>query len=163
MNIALLGAQGAGKDTVADILVAHHGYTHLKFADPLREFVEAIDPAFRAAVRCGYEHAKRNDPFVRQRLIEVGNAARRIIHPDVWIIALNNQLANHPVVVSDVRFHNEIEFLQLSGFGLIHVTRPGYESDDYPQVKQALNLDNTGTVDDLTVRVSALLDTHKGE
>ena len=36
---ALCGPAGAGKDTVADYLVEHHGYTKLAFADALRDEV----------------------------------------------------------------------------------------------------------------------------
>jgi len=39
--IALTGAKGAGKDTVADYLVDRHGYTRLAFADALRAEVAA--------------------------------------------------------------------------------------------------------------------------
>lgn len=45
--IGLTGPAGSGKDTVADLLVAHHGYTKMAFADALRaEVCEAfrIDP-----------------------------------------------------------------------------------------------------------------------
>ena len=37
--VALTGPKGAGKDTVADYLVAHHGHTKLAFADALRDEV----------------------------------------------------------------------------------------------------------------------------
>ena len=46
--IALAGYAGTGKDTVADLLVAHRGFRKLAFADALRaEVVEAfgVDPA----------------------------------------------------------------------------------------------------------------------
>ncbi len=46
--IALTGPAGCGKDTVADLLATHGGYTKLAFADPLRaEIQEAfgIEPA----------------------------------------------------------------------------------------------------------------------
>lgn len=39
--IALTGPAGAGKDTVADILVTHAGFTKLAFADALRKEVAA--------------------------------------------------------------------------------------------------------------------------
>jgi hypothetical protein len=47
--VALTGLAGCGKDTVADVLVAHRGFTKLAFADALRTEVAdafAIDPAY---------------------------------------------------------------------------------------------------------------------
>ena len=45
--VALTGLAGSGKDTVADVLVDHHGFAKLAFADALRTEVAAafnIDP-----------------------------------------------------------------------------------------------------------------------
>jgi hypothetical protein len=42
--IALHGAQGAGKDTVANILVERYGFTRIGFADRLREICLAANP-----------------------------------------------------------------------------------------------------------------------
>ncbi|XZG71698.1 hypothetical protein ACTSKR_07540 [Chitinibacteraceae bacterium HSL-7] len=47
--IALAGRAGAGKDTVADHLVSHHGYAKLAYADTLRhEVVQAYDVPLRS-------------------------------------------------------------------------------------------------------------------
>ncbi len=46
--IGLSGPAGSGKDTIADLLVAHAGFTKIAFADPLRSEVTAafgIDPS----------------------------------------------------------------------------------------------------------------------
>ena len=37
--IGIAGAAGAGKDTVANHLVQHYGYTVYKFADPLKRML----------------------------------------------------------------------------------------------------------------------------
>jgi hypothetical protein len=47
--VALTGLSGSGKDTVADVLVDHHGFAKLAFADALRTEVATafnIDPAY---------------------------------------------------------------------------------------------------------------------
>jgi hypothetical protein len=42
--IALTGRKGAGKDSVADILVRDHGFTKMSFAAPIKRIVRALDP-----------------------------------------------------------------------------------------------------------------------
>jgi len=42
--IGLIGRKRAGKDTVADVLVAEYGYTKVAFADPLKRAALALDP-----------------------------------------------------------------------------------------------------------------------
>jgi hypothetical protein len=42
--IGLTGKAGAGKNTVADILAAEHGFTKIAFADPIKKAVRAMDP-----------------------------------------------------------------------------------------------------------------------
>ena len=42
--IGLIGRKRSGKDTVADLLIEHHGYNKAAFADPLRDLLAAINP-----------------------------------------------------------------------------------------------------------------------
>ena len=42
MLIALYGGQGAGKDTVANILIQYHGFIKLSFAQVLKDAVATI-------------------------------------------------------------------------------------------------------------------------
>jgi dephospho-CoA kinase len=44
MIIGLSGYAQSGKNTVADILVDHHGFIQLAFADAIRAFVYEINP-----------------------------------------------------------------------------------------------------------------------
>lgn len=58
--IGLAGPAGSGKDTVADLLVAHHGYTKLAFADALRAEVCA---AFRVPLSTLTERETKEHPL----------------------------------------------------------------------------------------------------
>ena len=40
--IGLSGAAGCGKDTVADHLIAEHGYSKISFAAPIKRAIEAM-------------------------------------------------------------------------------------------------------------------------
>ena len=77
--IGLTGPAGCGKDTVADLLVAHAGFTKLAFADALKnEVVQAfqIDPAFL------FERDTKELPLralALSRCLDEGFVARMII------------------------------------------------------------------------------------
>lgn len=58
--IALTGPAGAGKDTVADYLVEHHGHTKLAFADALRD---EIGRAFDVSVKTLTQRETKEHPM----------------------------------------------------------------------------------------------------
>lgn len=166
--VGLVGPAGAGKDTVASLLALEHGFAQVAFADKLRAFVRAVDPAWAIAERCfgGYEPAKRNLPGFRERLIEVGQAARTQISPDVWVDALHPEVqrlrASQPVVISDVRQRNEAEWILDEGGDLVAVTRPGLKAEDAVMAELIDGADytvqNVGSPADLVNEVGSLMD-----
>ena len=113
MIIGLSGYAGAGKDTVADILVREHGFTRVAFADKLKEFAYNVNPiidvdtwqdewepsnfgAYPVFLRdvvdsIGWDEAKRRFPGVRQALQRTGVAARETFGEDFWV----DQVADH--------------------------------------------------------------------
>lgn len=136
--IGLCGYAGSGKDTAA----AHMpGWTRVSFADGVREVALAINPLVACDnedMRCfyvlryvvndlGWDRAKKLS-HVRDYLQRIGTeAGRNIIGENVWVdIAKRKAEAiDGPVVVTDVRFPNEVEFIRSSGGILIRVIRPG--------------------------------------
>lgn len=58
--IGLTGPAGSGKDTVADLLCAHHGYTKMAFADALRA---EVCEAFRIDLRMLTERETKEHPL----------------------------------------------------------------------------------------------------
>lgn len=153
-SIGLLGANGAGKTTIADYLVAEHGYRKLSFAEPLREFA-MLNPTFRAIVdRFGYRQAKDANPEVRQYLIDLGEGIRKY-DPVYFVKALASQITDmdpaKPWVVDDVRKQVEVNFLGDMGFRFIHVVKT-------PPGDEELNAPDLGV--DLPTRASVLLTDH---
>ncbi len=141
-DIALIGKMGSGKDTVAQYLVKHYGYTRIAFADPVREMALDIDPwmlcdsdeffgvsAVRLSElvdRVGWDRAKREYPEVRRVLQQCGTAVRKHDR-DYWFRIARDKLwdaRNHPVVFTDTRFINEAFGLHRLGIPLVRVVRP---------------------------------------
>lgn len=138
--IALLGAARSGKDTVASRLVSEHGYKRLAFADPLKDLALSVNPLVETApgetpVRLsylvgehGWDNAKTVYPEVRRILQTLGQGARSV-DPDVWIRALITEAlevvsSGRSIVITDVRYLNEADFLARCGFLLVRVYRP---------------------------------------
>lgn len=140
--IGLSGYARCGKDTLADILVEKHGYTKISWADPLKRMLGELNPVVdeewscgepfevrvrEAVTRLGWDGAKERIPEVRELLQRLGVAAREVLDPDVWVLALERSVIGNGytrVVIPDCRFPNEAEWVQARGV-LARITRPG--------------------------------------
>lgn len=133
MLIGLAGYAYAGKDTVGEYLVKNHGFTRFAFADALKAMAYTLNPlvpvipenpASNVTIRLqvlvnevGWDNAKSN-PEVRRILQVLGTeCGRDIIGQNVWVDILAKQVWNHPgdIVITDVRFKNEVHFVTSHG------------------------------------------------
>ncbi|MGY5131285.1 deoxynucleotide monophosphate kinase family protein [Streptomyces nigrescens] len=184
-HIALIGKARSGKDTVARHLIRTRQYTRVAFADPLKPMALDINPIvdvrreWNALHRVrlaeivqedGWERAKDLYPEVRRVLQHVGQTVREL-DPDFWVnLAMDKIDAadtwNLPVVVTDVRYLNEVIALQNRGFTVVRVLRPNaglsgengqHDSetrlDEYKTRRTLLNI---GTLDYLNAEVDRL-------
>lgn len=122
MLIGVVGLAGAGKSTVAGILVAKYAFTRLAFADPLKGMLKSV--GFTDAQLWGEEKSAhlpeigRTPRYVMQTLgTEWG---RFTIHPDFWVRMWARALAgawgeSGRVVTDDVRFANEVRAIRDRG------------------------------------------------
>ncbi|MDB4312088.1 deoxynucleotide monophosphate kinase [bacterium] len=132
MVIGVTGLARAGKDTVAGHLrCSWTGAIHpssFAFADPIRAMLSVglgISDWFLD------EGKDEVHPLygvtVRHMMQTLGTEwGRGVICDDVWLKAMDNRVcaAGGPVIITDVRFENEAQFVRERGV-LVHVQRPG--------------------------------------
>lgn len=140
--VGLVGFIGSGKGTVASTLVNEFNFRQDSFATSLkdacavmfdwprhllegdttesREWREIVDPWWSEQL---------NMPNFSPRLalqIVGTDSLRNHFHSDIWFLTLRNRIRKNPdkdVVISDVRFPNEVKFIQEQGGTLIRVNR----------------------------------------
>jgi len=134
MIIGISGFAQAGKDSIGQRLTEQHGFQRFAFADKVKEMalrLNAYAPrtdgiSLRGVTRLGGWEGAKNYPYIRQLLIDIGEGAREVIGPDVWLDAVVRAIPPHtPVVVTDVRFRNEYDWITDHG-EMWRVHRPGY-------------------------------------
>lgn len=186
--IGLGGRLRAGKDAVADRLVDEHGFVKLGMSDALHEAMLAIDPIIdegggytqespvtysEAIAEYGYVETKARFPEARRLLQKLGTeVGRDMIGENVWVDIMARKvnkllIAGRSVVVTGIRFPNEIRLIGQFAGRAIWVERPSLEAaagghasetsigpDDFDRA-----IVNDGTLDDLYAKVDALVST----
>jgi hypothetical protein len=137
MIIGLVGFIGSGKGTVGDIL-EQKGFIKDSFAKPLKDACAVMFGWSRELLEGDTEMSRkwREEPdsywsekfgrefTPREALQKMGTeAGRDVFHKDIWVISLLNRAKGKDVVVTDVRFQNEIEYIQDNGGIVIRVKR----------------------------------------
>lgn len=194
--IALGGQLRAGKDEVAQHLAKKHGYVVMGMSDPLNAALLALNPLIPHTYEAdryepglgyvtryqdlhdavGYVEAKKN-PEVRRLLQVLGTeVGRNMISQDVWVNMAERTIREHwaenkKVVITAVRFPNEIEMVRrlggttvwieraseartdAQGEILAHASENSVSADDFEHF-----LDNDSTLDELFLKVDEALD-----
>jgi hypothetical protein len=154
MIIGIAGFQGSGKDTIADYLCNIYGFKRDSFANTLKDAVAAVFGWNRELLEGRTKESREwretvdtwwanrlNMPDLTPRLVlqKWGTeVARKAWHDDTWIASLENKLnqAHNDIVITDVRFPNEIQAIRNAGGVVIRVKR-GDEPVWYSIAKRA--------------------------
>jgi hypothetical protein len=155
MIIGFVGLIGAGKDTAADYLVNYHGFRRDSFASTLKDAVAAVFGWDRILLEGRTKEARewreRVDPWWADRL-NMPNLTPRLMlqlwgtevcrqgfHDDIWIASLENKMrkTTDNIVISDVRFPNEILAIKNAGGLVIRVKRG--EDPDWFKYAESFN------------------------
>lgn len=128
--VALVGAAGCGKSTVADILQGM-GYHRLKFSQPLKDMLKAIGLSDEHTEGRLKEEpcdllAGRTPRYAMQTL---GTEwARDIMDKDFWLNLWRTKAQQYDkIVAEDCRFGNEAALVKSMGGNLWRINRLGYD------------------------------------
>lgn len=158
MIIGFVGFIGSGKDTAADYLVNFHGFRRDSFANTLKDAVAAVFGWDRVLLEGRTKEARewreQKDEWWSARLgrditprwilqywgTEV---CRQGFHDDIWIASLENKIrkTGDNIVISDVRFPNEIKAIHNAGGQVVRVVR----GDDPEWYQDAWNVNQGPT------------------
>ena len=144
MRIGICAMKRGGKDSFGRIAVNDYDFVRLAFADRVKELAKKVFP----------DEFKDNSKPV-ELLQWFGNTMRQH-DPEVWIKQLdkdikvmeaydNEYCTTTDIVITDVRYPNEVEFLRNRGFKIVFVYSPlediinrctATESDFKPELLQ---------------------------
>jgi hypothetical protein len=141
MIVGMVGLIGAGKDTAADFLVNSHGFRRDSFANTLKDAVANVFGWDRTLLEGRTKEARewreQVDPWWATRLGMPNLTPRWVLqywgtdvlrngfHDDIWIASLENKMRKTAdnIVISDVRFPNEIKAIHNAGGHVVRIKR----------------------------------------
>ena len=173
MIIGILGVKRSGKDTTADYLVTKYGYNKLAFAQPLKDACkilfdfsedqmnsdskEDVDPTWGVSPRIVFQYLGTD--IFRKEIHKImpdieNNFWVKVMENKIMSLKENNKDAK--IIVSDVRFQNEIDMIHRLNGIIIKIERPSLKNiDTHESEKNICNLNgdiiivNDKTINDL--------------
>lgn len=158
MIIGISGLIGSGKDTIADYLQNIYEFRRESFANTLKDAVAMVfgwpRDMLEGRTRESREWREQVDPWWAERLSMPyltprwvlqhwgTEVCRKAFHDDIWIASLENKLrkTQDDIVISDVRFPNEIKAIKNAG-GVVVLVKRGLDPDWYSIAENANNGD----------------------
>jgi len=135
--IAFLGSKSSGKSTAAKRLVCKHGFTRVRFAEPLKDMLIALG--------LDREHvdgpqALREEPLdilcehsPRYAMQTLGTEWRDMLDKKLWARITRKRVSDliaqgvTKIVIDDMRFPHEAEMFREIGCEIISIRRPDVE------------------------------------
>lgn len=174
--IGIMGLARVGKDTATAHLCDTYGMESYAFADPIKSMLTGVfGDLFREGDREAPIDWLGKSP--RQLMQTLGTEwGREIVHPDLWVLVADQMWKKYQeigwgagVVLSDVRFRNEAEWVLAQGGLLISLSREGVAAvathvseQNIPFDLANVSLENNGTVEELAAAVTATVDARYG-
>jgi dephospho-CoA kinase len=168
MLIVLSGRKGSGKDTVGEYLV-QKGFIRYAFADALKDICKILYSLSNEQLNGHLKEVvdQRYNKTPRELLQFTGTLLRNNIHIDIWANIVKNKLLatrNANVVITDLRFQNELDIINCFGGFIINIERPAllenhfnlHESEQQI-LPYNLKIVNNGTIIELWQQIDLFL------
>ncbi len=181
-KIALCGKAGTGKNTAANLLVfacpkiyENCSSVMYAFADPIKEIIKTMFPVVNLDHLYGPSHLRNeiipgaldadgNPLTVRRALLDIGTKVGRAYSDSIWLFNMGYRIQEakkshrEMVIITDVRFRNEFDWLKKQDFFMIKIVRDNQVSinhisetgqNEIADEEYDFVLNNNGTIDDL--------------
>lgn len=170
-NLPVIGIAGkarAGKDTVADFIGTYIPATRHSLADPIRGMLHAI------GINLNDDYWKtRKEEIIpalgkspRQMMQTLGTEwGRKLVNPHIWIMMAHQRLmtTSDTLIVPDIRFTNESDWVRAMNGVMIHVDNPRVEEvsvhsseKGVPRLENDIVIVNDSTLEDLQATVKEI-------
>lgn len=148
MLIGFCGYKNSGKNTVSEILVSQYKYTPLAFADPVKDCISSIfgwnrdllegktneSRQWREIIDEYWSNILGKSITPRNAMTEFGtDIMRNKFNSDIWLHNMKmriDKLSSSNIIITDVRFPNEIDFIKKMNGKVFRVSR-GQEPEWY--------------------------------
>jgi hypothetical protein len=159
MLIGITGKLQAGKTTVAGFIKEKHPFAVLlAFSDLLKEMI------FKAGLCTREELWEKKTDFSRLMMQKIGTEiVRDQIDQDFWVKKMDELVGSHKgglIIIHDVRFLNEANFISNRGGVIIRVIRPSMISTsvhrsetEMSRIKEKIVVFNDGDLESLNDKI----------
>lgn len=171
--IGLAGRKGAGKATAAEWLCFHADFERIALADPIKDGLAAM---------LGIDACAFSEPALKETVIDwLGCTPRHLMQTlgtewgqrhvarDLWTRIAQHKIDTHrrrsdlPIVVTDIRFEHEADWIRKQGGHIWHIRRDSQSHDAHASelgitgTQADVWIDNTGSLQRLHAQLSNAL------
>ena len=125
----------AGKDSAASFINEYYSqkYENEKFAKPLKQMIASMTgesmeyletTTFKDALLPSQWDIDGTPQTGRDLMIMIGHGLRQL-QPNIWVNAMDERFLNNPnpIIITDVRYRNEIEWIRSNNGVVVHIVR----------------------------------------
>lgn len=175
MLIGLIGYERTGKDTVADYFVENMCYTKMSMADPIKEICKLLFDWDKIFLESNMKDKidKNTNIVPRDMMKWIGTDIFQysiydkfpnlnIPQKKIWVNYIKNNCQDiENLIIPDIRFKHEAEFIQENNGILVYIDRvelkEQYDIMEILQKYPHYNIKNKGTIDELHQNINKFI------